>query len=158
MYNEHVVQLTFSLPYCMTGIVWYYNLYSDLSINNFWISETALARDPGLKNRDKTTDVYGLTDIRKFWNFTFSSQIRGQLKRKAYEDAGLPPPTEQSPKKQMTQPKQVQQTVVVSQPAAKTQEIRGNYLYDMTCLTWLMYWFIDSFIHLYVLQWRCIAA
>ncbi|XP_052782505.1 chromatin complexes subunit BAP18-like isoform X3 [Mya arenaria] len=55
-----------------------------------------------------------------------SSQIRTQLKRKAYEDAGLQPPSEQSPKKQSTQQKQAQQQTVVvqQQQAAKNQEIR----------------------------------
>ncbi|XP_060563351.1 chromatin complexes subunit BAP18-like isoform X2 [Ruditapes philippinarum] len=50
-----------------------------------------------------------------------STQIRTQLKRKAYEDAGLPPPSEPSPKKQSTQKQQQQ---VVEQQSAKKQERR----------------------------------
>lgn len=61
-------------------------------------------------------------------SFFFSTQIRTQLKRKAYEDAGLPPPSEPSPKKQSTQKQQQQQQqqVVVEQQAAKKQERRGK--------------------------------
>ncbi|KAH3806700.1 hypothetical protein DPMN_135024 [Dreissena polymorpha] len=55
-----------------------------------------------------------------------SSQIRSQLKRKAYEDAGLPPPAEQSPKKAVTVQKQQPQQVVVveTQQSSKKQERR----------------------------------
>ncbi|XP_053404277.1 chromatin complexes subunit BAP18-like isoform X2 [Mercenaria mercenaria] len=52
-----------------------------------------------------------------------STQIRTQLKRKAYEDAGLPPPSEPSPKKQSSQ-KQQQQQQAVEQQSAKKQERR----------------------------------
>ncbi|XP_052215973.1 chromatin complexes subunit BAP18-like isoform X2 [Dreissena polymorpha] len=55
-----------------------------------------------------------------------TSQIRSQLKRKAYEDAGLPPPAEQSPKKAVTVQKQQPQQVVVveTQQSSKKQERR----------------------------------
>jgi len=59
------------------------------------------------------------------FNFCFSTQIRTQLKRKAYEDAGLPPPTEQSPKKQITTHKQQQSSV--DQQSAKKQERIGKH-------------------------------
>ena len=63
----------------------------------------------------------------------FSSQIRTQIKRKAYEDAGLAQPSESSsPKKQHIQQKQQQaqqqqqqqQHVVVEQQAKK--QVRGT--------------------------------
>ncbi|XP_052782503.1 chromatin complexes subunit BAP18-like isoform X2 [Mya arenaria] len=68
-------------------------------------------------------DLNKISDVIKIRT---TSQIRTQLKRKAYEDAGLQPPSEQSPKKQSTQQKQAQQQTVVvqQQQAAKNQEIR----------------------------------
>ncbi|XP_060563350.1 chromatin complexes subunit BAP18-like isoform X1 [Ruditapes philippinarum] len=63
-------------------------------------------------------DLNKISDVIK--NRT-TTQIRTQLKRKAYEDAGLPPPSEPSPKKQSTQKQQQQ---VVEQQSAKKQERR----------------------------------
>ncbi|KAL4220022.1 hypothetical protein ACF0H5_020434 [Mactra antiquata] len=62
-------------------------------------------------------DLNKISDVIK--NRT-TTQIRTQLKRKAYEDAGLPPPSEPSPKKQSAQ----KQQVVVEQQSAKKQERR----------------------------------
>ncbi|XP_053404276.1 chromatin complexes subunit BAP18-like isoform X1 [Mercenaria mercenaria] len=65
-------------------------------------------------------DLNKISDVIK--NRT-TTQIRTQLKRKAYEDAGLPPPSEPSPKKQSSQ-KQQQQQQAVEQQSAKKQERR----------------------------------
>lgn len=70
-------------------------------------------------------DLNKISDVIKARTTT---QIRTQLKRKAYEDAGLPPPSEPSPKKQAAQKQQQQQQqqqqVVVEQPSAKKPERR----------------------------------
>ncbi|CAI9720493.1 chromatin complexes subunit BAP18-like isoform X1 [Octopus vulgaris] len=58
-------------------------------------------------------DLNKISDVIK--NRT-TSQIKAQLKRKAYEDAGLQPPTDASPKKQVSQ-----KPTISEQPQPKKQ-------------------------------------
>ena len=58
-----------------------------------------------------------------------SSQIRTQLKRKAYEDAGLQPPPVTTPIKVATKPvakQQVTQAHVAAEPQSKKQKTAGG--------------------------------
>ena len=55
-----------------------------------------------------------------------STQIKNQLKRKAYEDAGLQPPTAAAVVKAAAQAKLV--TKVVGEPQAKKHKPSGNFV------------------------------
>ena len=56
----------------------------------------------------------------------FSTQIRTQLKRKAYEDAGLQPPSAAAVAKTATQAKIVTKVQVVGEPQTKKHKPSGN--------------------------------
>ena len=54
--------------------------------------------------------------------FNGRSQIKAQIKRKAYEDAGLQPPTDTTPKKAVT----TQKHTPTEQPQPKKQRSSGK--------------------------------